>query len=94
MKDDKREGQSPATGGSIPNRILGSLRDALAAASRDATGEITVGERTEILPKDKPPVVKAAPEAHTPAPVYPSASSSPERRRGVARGQGANARPL
>ena len=67
MKDDKREGQSPATGGSIPNRILGSLRDALAAASRDASGEITVGERTEILPKDAPPAAKAAPEPHAPA---------------------------
>ena len=71
MKDDKREGQSPATGGSIPNRILGSLRDALAAASRDATGEITVGERTEILPKDAPPAAKAAPEARTPAAAPP-----------------------
>ena len=30
----------------MPNRLLGSLRDALTAASRDATGEITVGERT------------------------------------------------
>ena len=73
MKDDKREGPSPATGGSIPNRILGSLRDALAAASRDATGEITVGERTEILPKDAPPVAKAASEPHAPA----SAPSAP-----------------
>ena len=56
MKDDKRArpGQPAASGAaSIPNRILGSLRDALAAASRDATGEITVGERTEILPKDR-----------------------------------------
>jgi hypothetical protein len=53
MKDDKRaQARQPATGGSIPNRILGSLRDALAAASRDATGEITVGERTELLPRD------------------------------------------
>ena len=71
MKDDKREGQSPATGGSIPNRILGSLRDALAAASRDATGEITVGVRTEILPKDAPPGAKAAPEMRTPAAAPP-----------------------
>jgi hypothetical protein len=71
MKDDKREGQSPATGGSIPNRILGSLRDALAAASRDATGEITVGVRTEILPKDAPPAAKAAPEMRTPAAAPP-----------------------
>ena len=96
MKDDKREGQSPATGGSIPNRILGSLRDALAAASRDATGEITVGERTEILPKDAPPAAKAAPEARTPAaaPPPPAAAAAPERSRGAARGQGAYARPL
>jgi hypothetical protein len=75
MKDDKREGQSPATGGSIPNRILGSLRDALAAASRDATGEITVGERTEILPKDTPPAAKAAPEPHAPAAPPPPAAA-------------------
>jgi hypothetical protein len=78
MKDDKREGQAPATGGSIPNRILGSLRDALAAASRDATGEITVGVRTEILPKDPPPAAKAAselpPPAATPQPPPPAAA--------------------
>ena len=71
MKDDKREGQAPATGGSIPNRILGSLRDALAAASRDATGEITVGVRTEILPKDAPTAAKAASEPQTPAAAPP-----------------------
>src|SRR5215470_9006201 len=79
MKHNKREkdAQSPATGGSIPNRILGSLRDALAAASRDATGEITVGERTEILPKEpaasRPgvghlPAVAASPSVAAPAP--------------------------
>ncbi len=76
MKDDKREGQTPATGGSIPNRILGSLRDALAAASRDATGEITVGVRTEILPKDAPPAAKAASEPHPPAAAPPSPSAA------------------
>ena len=95
MKDDKREGQAPATGGSIPNRILGSLRDALAAASRDATGEITVGVRTEILPKDPPPAAKAASEPQTPAAARRRLRSrSPERSRGAARGQGAHARPL
>jgi hypothetical protein len=77
MKDDKREGQAPATGGSIPNRILGSLREALAAASRDATGEITVGVRTEILPKD-PPAAKAAsdlpPPVAAPQPPPPAAA--------------------
>ena len=78
MKDDKREpgGQAPPTGGSIPNRILGSLRDALAAASRDATGEITVGVRTEILPKEPPAVVKAASEQQPPAAVPPAPSSA------------------
>ena len=76
MKDDKREGQAPATGGSIPNRILGSLRDALAAASRDATGEITVGVRTEILPKDAPTAAKAASEPQTPAAAPPAPSAA------------------
>jgi len=51
MKEDKR-GQTEPPGGSIPNRILGTLRDALAAASRDATGEVTLAERTELLPRD------------------------------------------
>ncbi|MBX9590416.1 MAG: hypothetical protein K2X43_14005 [Hyphomonadaceae bacterium] len=77
MKNDKREqgSQAPATGASIPNRILGSLRDALAAASRDATGEITVGERTEILPKDTPAAARAASEAQSPAAAHPPAAA-------------------
>ena len=56
MTDDKRAKANPpaATGGSMPNRLLGSLREALAAASRDATGDITIGERTEILPREQP----------------------------------------
>lgn len=52
MKDNKRGKTDEAAAGSMPGRILGSLREALAAASRDATGEITVGERTELLPRD------------------------------------------
>ena len=80
MKDDKRgqAGQSPAAGASIPNRILGSLRDALAAASRDATGEITVGERTELLPKDQSNAGKPAspPPASAPAPSLAVMSQS------------------
>jgi hypothetical protein len=80
MTDDKRAkaNQVAATGASIPNRILGSLRDALAAASRDATGEITVGERTEILPKDQPgakPPTQAAPALAMP-PVQPPTQQS------------------
>ena len=55
MKDDKKGAGSaqPAQGaGSIPNRILGSLRDALNAASRDdRSGEITVGERADVAAK-------------------------------------------
>jgi len=55
MKDGKRarSGQ-PAPAASIPNRILGSLREALAAASRDVTGEAPADERTELLPRDRP----------------------------------------
>jgi hypothetical protein len=75
MKDDKRARASqPAAIASIPNRILGSLRDALAAAGRDATGEITVGERTEILPKDQPQAAKDPGQPPSPA---PAASGSP-----------------
>lgn len=73
MKEDKRAhgGQPPAMGGSIPNRILGTLRDALAAASRDATGEITVGERTEILPREPATAASPAPEAPLVVPTQP-----------------------
>jgi hypothetical protein len=81
MNDRKRgQAQSPATGGSIPNRILGSLRDALAAASRDATGEITVGERTEILPKDPPRdrLATATLPAEPLAPTVPSPPPAPQ----------------
>jgi hypothetical protein len=72
MKDDKRSGDggnqaTPPT--SLPNRILGSLRDALNAASRDdRSGEITVGQRTEILPKSPPPKAGAG----TPRPAIPT----------------------
>ena len=77
MKDDKKT--NPAAGGaSIPNRILGSLRDALAAASRDATGEITVGQRTEILPKDQPAVAKPPAPAAAMAPTPPAPAAAPQ----------------
>ena len=70
MKDDKRPagGQSPlGSAASLPNRILGSLRDALNAASRDATGEITVGPRTEVLPQGaKPAGAPPSPGARPP----------------------------
>jgi len=45
MKDEKRA--TTGQGGSLPNRILGSLRDALNAASRDdRSGEITLGDKS------------------------------------------------
>jgi hypothetical protein len=71
MKDEKRGASEPsnAAGASLPNRILGTLREALAAASRDHTGEVTLGERTELLARDRnqpggqarPPAAAAAP---------------------------------
>src|SRR5262245_65442841 len=77
MTDDTRAKANPptASGSSIPNRVLGALRDALAAASRAATGEITVGQRTEILPKDPPPAGRPAAQATPPVP--PTAPATP-----------------
>jgi hypothetical protein len=53
MKDDKRSAAAqagPNGTGSLPNRILGSLRDALNAASRDdRSGEITLGEKSHAV---------------------------------------------
>jgi hypothetical protein len=76
MKDEKQgTGDQPAQPGgvaSIPNRILGSLRDALNAASRDHTGEITVGERPDAAAKG------AAAAAKPTAPPAGSALRAPE----------------
>jgi hypothetical protein len=66
MKDDKRPaaGQTPQPTESLPNRILGSLRDALNAASRDdRTGEMSLGGRPD------PASGKAAPEAQKAPPA-------------------------
>ena len=74
MKDDKRPpaGQPPQPNGSLPTRILGSLRDALNAASRDdRTGEMSLGGGTDRVS------AKAAPEAQKP-PAAPATSSPPE----------------
>src|SRR5262245_26603085 len=64
MKDDKKGAGSAQPGqgaGSIPNRILGSLRDALNAASRDdRSGDITVGERTDVASKSAAEPAKAS----------------------------------
>jgi hypothetical protein len=93
MTDDKRaKANPPAAGGSIPNRLLGSLREALAAASRDATGEITVGERTEILPKEPPAAAKATgqppPAAVLPATPAPQLSAAEAVREAKTPGRG------
>lgn len=69
MKDEKRAttGQAPSgANGSLPNRILGSLRDALNAASRDdRSGEITLGDKGNAL------AASAAPEPRKQAPGQP-----------------------
>jgi len=64
MKDDKRAAAEPTPQptGSLPNRILGSLRDALNAASRDdRTGEMSLGGRLEASGKAAREVEKKAP---------------------------------
>jgi hypothetical protein len=76
MKDDKRGKSSEAAGTSMPSRLLGTLREALAAASRDSTGEITVGERTELLHLDGPDT--ARPVMPAPAAVAPPKPAIPE----------------
>jgi hypothetical protein len=79
MKDEKKSAGSaqPAQGASsIPNRILGSLRDALNAASRDdRSGDITVGERTDVAAKAaaEPAKTSATPAA---APRSPTAAAA------------------
>src|SRR5262245_2391919 len=74
MKDDKRRAaeQTPQPTGSLPNRILGSLRDALNAASRDdRTGELSLGEGTDQASG------KAALEAQKATPPAPAAAGRP-----------------
>ena len=74
MKDDKRAaaGQPLQPTGSLPNRILGSLRDALNAASRDdRTGEMSLGGSSD------QPSGKAALPAHKAAPSSPAPTSRP-----------------
>ena len=78
MKDDKPGSGQPGPAASIPNRILGSLRDALNAASRDdRSGEITVGQRTEPMPKAAAP--DARPRSIPPPSPSPRALASPAR---------------
>jgi hypothetical protein len=84
MKDEKKGpgssgGQAAQGAGSIPNRILGSLRDALNAAGRDdRSGEVTVGERTDVAKVAAADPAKAAPStpAATPRPETPTVQAT------------------
>jgi hypothetical protein len=76
MKEDKR-GQSAPPAGSIPNRILGTLRDALAAASRDSTGEVTLAEPTELLPREDRERSSATPKPQSAAEAVKEAKMPP-----------------
>ena len=83
MKDDKRPpaGQSPQPNGSLPNRILGSLRDALNAASRDdRTGEMSLGGRTDRVSGKAPPEAQKPPVPRPPTARRRSPSSPPSPR--------------
>ncbi len=58
MKDNKRravETLVEGSGASIPNRILGTLRDALHAASRESTGEVSESALAPREPAHRPP---------------------------------------
>jgi hypothetical protein len=72
MKDNKRsavETSVAGSGASIPNRILGTLRDALHAASRESTGEVGEGALMAREPSAKPPGPSTTPiAASAPAP--------------------------
>ena len=84
MKDEKKgaggSGQPAQGAASIPNRILGSLRDALNAASRDdRSGEITVGERADVAAKAAAAEpAKAAPSTPAATPRTAAAAVRPE----------------
>jgi hypothetical protein len=84
MKDDKRaNGQTPPnSASSIPNRILGSLRDALNAAGRDdRSGEITLGHKTDRASAKAAGAPPKAPDQQTSvsarAPEIPAVQSQP-----------------
>jgi hypothetical protein len=97
MKDEKRAatGHPPHQNGSLPNRILGSLRDALNAASRDdRSGEISLGGRTDRVsgkaPPEAskpmaPPIAGRPPEIPVVAPHAVSGTEAPRDAKGVGR---------
>jgi hypothetical protein len=74
MKDGKSGAgtqPSPGAAASLPNRIFGSLRDALNAASRDTTAETAPGERTELLPRTATAAAQQTPPLAATAPPRP-----------------------
>jgi len=79
MKDNKRstvETLAEGSGVSIPNRILGTLRDALHAASRESTGEVSESGRAAREPAAKPPAATTSPlAASAPAPPVSAAEA-------------------
>jgi hypothetical protein len=77
MKDDKRKSAGqPSSDGSVPSRILGSLRDALAAASRDRTEPVEDDERTELLARDGSAAGEPVLPTATAAPTLPARSAA------------------
>jgi len=77
MKDHKRSALAiSAPGASIPNRILGTLRDALHAASRESTGEVSEGVRLQAprfaAEPTAPPQLTTATAAPAPAVASPT----------------------
>lgn len=88
MKPNKRtaaEASAAAPGASIPNRILGTLRDALQAASRESTGEVS--GRAALR---QPPTSSQSPATADSAPVLariPTAAPRPAPPAGSACGE-------
>lgn len=76
MKDEKTPPATPPNPGSTPSRILGSLRDALAAASRDdRSGAYRIGGKQEPAP-EQPERTPAAPVAQAPDALPPTRAYS------------------
>src|SRR5262245_47411702 len=79
MKRSAAESSAPGLGASIPNRILGSLRDALNAASRESTGDVgeslNARRATSVRPAVPAPGASAPPQrsaANAPSPPPPA----------------------
>jgi hypothetical protein len=81
MKDNKRsiaEPSAEASSASIPNRILGTLRDALHAASRESTGEVSESARVAGEPAARAAPVPTPVAANAPVPPQPVRQPLPQ----------------